>query len=318
MKQLLDLLKCKEATVYPESTQDYVKYQLDIDDFADDVKHSLRRQFLCEEQTHPPLRLSSLGKTPAFELLGKKLGLIEQGSKHTVNEGLKLIFSLGDWFETYLIFMLRRAGYSIISQQDEVKWNGVTGHIDVRVMGTDGIEHLLEIKSANDWYASDTFKRGYPLDDRGYLTQLLTYAECLEIPRERSHWVMWNKNTGEIRVMDLSNVPEDVASERLIRGKRIVDAYRNCETPADLYSTVKPPPPAIEMDKNHKPVLDDNGQLKLYVPSVVNHPDFCYKIVEGKTRWGKKRDYVIDYNYPDEFSAYKPDIFRDSRRFYNV
>lgn len=318
MKQLLDLLKCSEAKVYPTDPDAYKQLSLDIINFTDDVKQSLNRQFLNEEQTHPPLRLSSLGKTPAFELLAKKLGLIEQGSKHTVNEGLKLIFSLGDWFEAYLIFMLKRAGYTVHGQQTEVKWHGVTGHIDTLVDDVDGNTHLLEIKSANDWYSSDTFKRGYPLDDRGYLTQLLTYSECLNIPREYAHWIMWNKNTGEMRVMNLSDVPTELADERLSRGKKIVEAYQNCVTPRDLYSTVKPPPPAIEMDKNHKPVLDDDGQLKLYVPSVVSHPYFCYVIKEGKTKWGKKREYVTDYLYPDEFADFKPDIIRDARRFYNV
>jgi hypothetical protein len=283
-----------------------------INEFSDDVKHSLRRQFLNEEE-HTPLRLSSVGKTPAFELLAKKLELLPMGSKRTVPESLRLIFTLGDWYESYLLFTLKRIGYEIVETQTEVSWNGISGHIDAIVKDPDGVVRLLEIKSANDWYHSSCVKRGYPLDDRGYLTQLLTYSAATEIPRDRTHWIMWNKNTGQTNVMNLTDVPHEVAQPRLNRASKIAKAYHACETQFDLYSSVKPPPPSIEKTKDGKPVLDINGMIKLYAPAEVHHPDFCYVIEPGRTKWGKVRKYVVDYNYPDEFQEFKPrNIIQDA------
>jgi hypothetical protein len=315
MKHFKDSLKADNGSfVYPVyKSPEYYKFQELIHDFSDDVTHSLSRQFLNEE-SHTPIRLSSIGKTPAFEMLAKKLNLLPMGSKRTVPESLRLIFSLGDWFETYLLFTLERMGYEIKETQTLVECFGVTGHIDAVVIDPiDKKEHLLEIKSANEWYFSSCVRRGYPMDDRGYLTQLLTYSKSLNIPHDRTHWIMWNKNTGDIEVMDLCNVPSDLASSRLRRAEAISRAYANCSELKDLYASVKPPPPRIEKTKDGKAVLDANGLLKLYPPPEVSHASFCYVLEQGKTKWGKARTYVKDYNYPEEFQSYKPkNIIQDA------
>jgi hypothetical protein len=314
MKHFIDGLNANnDLFVYPvwgsPSYEDFTEF---INDFSDEVKHSLKRQFLNEEE-HTPLRLSSVGKTPAFELLAKKLDLLPMGSKRTVPESLRLIFTLGDWYESYLLFTLKRMGYEIVSTQNEVTWNGINGHIDAIVKDPDGETRLIEVKSANDWYHTSCVKRGYPVDDRGYLTQLLTYSKALEISRDHTHWIMWNKNTGQTNVLNLIDVPHEVAEPRLRRAASIAKAYHACEKPEDLYSTVKPPPPSIEKTKEGQPVLDEDGMIKMYSPPEVHHPDFCYVTKQGKTKWGKKRTYVVDYNYPDEFKQFKPrNIIQDA------
>lgn len=306
MKKFLDALK-KSEYAYPGTEEGRNEYEKFAVEFAADVLFSLKRQFINEEH-HKPMRLSSLGKTPAFELLGKKLELIPMGGKGTVSEGLRLIFTLGDWFEAYIIFTLRRLGYEIVDTQTSVDWNGVSGHIDILIKDEEGIKRLLEVKSSNDWYYKDVTQRGYPDDARGYLTQLLTYSDALKIPREHTHWIFWCKNTSDISVLDLSNVPDDVADERLSRATSIVKAYHACNSIKELYTMVQPPPPSIERTKDGHPVLDDKGHIKMYPNPSVSHPEFCYILEEGKTRWGKKRTYVKDYNYPPEYQYCKPNI----------
>jgi hypothetical protein len=316
MKHFIQALQdANDKFVYPvKGTDSYREFNTFIDQFKYDVEHSLRRQFLNEE-VHTPLRLSSVGKTPAFELLAKKLDLLPMGSKRTVPEPLRLIFTLGDWYESYLLFTLKRIGYEIVSTQNEVSWRGIKGHIDAIVKDPDGETHLIEVKSANDWYHTSCLKRGYPLDDRGYLTQLLTYSAALDIPHSRTHWIMWNKNTGTTSVFNLIDVPSEVATPRLIRAESIANAYHKCKTEEDLYSSVKPPPPKIEKTKDGRYVLDSEGKLKLYSPPEVSHPSFCYTLTMGRTKWGKAREYVLDYNYPDEFQQYKPrNITQDAIR----
>lgn len=303
MKRFKESIESHEYA-YPEVKKDYDDY---IVEFNEEVLHSLRRQFLNEEE-HKPMRLSALGKTPAFELLAKKLNKISMGGKNTVNERLRMIFSLGDWFESYCNFLIKRVGYEIVEQQRTVEWNGVSGHTDSIIKDEDGVEHLLEIKSANDWYFKQVSKQGHPGDERGYLTQLLTYSESTGIPRDRTHWVFFNKNTCEMMVIDLDSVDNVLAEARLNRARSIIKAYNKCESDKELYTMVQPPPPKIEKTKDGKFVLNDDGSLKLYSPPEVGHPDFCYITEWGKTRWGKKRLYVVDYNYPKEYQSYKPDI----------
>ena len=311
MERLINLSNEKEKYVYGNPVE-YDQYSVEM---GEDVLYSLRRQYVNREKDEVTIRLSSLGKSSAFELLGKKLGLVKKGGAYSVNEQLRTIFTLGDWFEAFTVFSLKRIGYQVLKREDEVNWHGIKGHTDAYIQDEFGEKHLLEIKSANDWYFTQCKRRGYPGDERGYLTQLLTYTDATEFDREHAHWVMWNKNTSELLVMPLTNVPEEYANERLNRAKQVAKAFANCNNKHDLYSSVQPVPPKIEKTRDCHPVLDEDGNYKLYVPPSVSFPEFSYVLKEGRTRYGKKRMYVEDYNYPEEFKQYKPNVLEMALAF---
>jgi len=302
MERLSSLSSCTDEFLYDK---DYEDFALDL---GSDVLNSMRRQYVNQEEDKVIIRLSSLGKTPANELLAKKLGLINKGGTFSVNEQLRTIFTVGDWYEAFTLFCLKRIGYKIIDTQRTVDWNGVSGHTDAVIEDEYGEQHLLEIKSANDWYYTQCKKRGYPGDERGYLTQLLCYADATGFDKNHTHWVFWNKNNSEMNIMPMSNVPENYAQQRFRRAELVASAFNECCDEKDLYTKVQPPPPKIEKDKSGEYVLDTSGNLKLYSPPEVSFPEFSYKLVEGKTKWGKKRMYVTDYNYPEEFNSFKPDV----------
>lgn len=273
---------------------------------------NMKKQFLPDEAPYRPLRLSSLGKIPAIEALAHKLRLIEPTPPSAFDEKSKFIFSFGDWFEAYLNFMMERHGYTL-EKQREVTWNGVKGHTDA-IYIEDGQECLLEIKTASSYYFEQVKALGYPTDERGYLTQFLAYSESTGIPRERCHWIFLDKGTNNILQLPLSAVPSDLAEQRLNRAKSVIKAFEECEHIDDLYTLVQPPPPNIEKDKYGEYQRHEDGRVKLYPHYSLSNQivKLAYVIEPGKTRWGRARDYVVDYNYPEHLQEHKPDVYRDA------
>jgi hypothetical protein len=287
-------------------------YETFADEMGQAVAHSIKRQYVFEETHNPVLRLSSLGKTPAFELCAKKVGLLKQSGKHTVSEQHRLLFSIGDYVECWLRFTLKRLGYTILEEQTDVSWNGVGGHIDFLVSSPDGSIHLLECKSANDYYFTQV-KKGIG-DERGYLTQLLTYDECMreKYPDLQSHWVFVNKNTSELQVIDLESIPKAKRTATLKRAKSVVKAFEKCQTADDIYKYTQPPPPSIEQTRTGVLKYWEDGTPKMYVPCSIANPDLCYITESRKTDYGKARLYVLDYNYPEHLQKHKPNIIEQA------
>jgi hypothetical protein len=303
---LVRAMKTSTEFVYPK---DKTLFEQHLQLVGAAETHSLGRQYVHEELVNPVLRLSALGKTPAFELVGKKLGLIKQAGKHTLTEQHRLLFCIGDFIENWLYFTFLRIGYEVVEQQTDIYWQGVHGHIDFIIKDEKGQHHLIECKSANDYYFTQVKKFGIG-DERGYLTQLLTYDACMrdKYPDLVSSWVFVNKNTSELCVIPLLSIDEGTRTEALRRANSVVRAYNKATEPDDCYKLVQPPPPSIEKTKTGVIKYWADGKPKLYCPSVVSHPDFCYVLNKVKNDYGKIRDYVVDYNYPEHLQDFKPNV----------
>jgi hypothetical protein len=211
--------------------------------------------------------------------------------------------------------MFTRIGYEIINKQTDVLWHDVPGHTDTEIRTDTGQRYLIEAKTSSDYYWKDCNRRGYPDDSRGYLTQLVLYADALAYDADNVVWVMLNKSTQELAVLPLSNVPEEVREEKKERAKELIELYRQTEDLEDVFRLSQPPPPSIEKDKEGNYQRHENGMLKLYPSYTVNYPKELYIMEEGRTKWGAKRNYVIDYNYPLEYQRYKPNIIEDAKSY---
>lgn len=309
-KEFNACFKCKdhEKFIQPENTEEWEKWATES---ASIFKHSLSRQYISTERYNPILRLSSLGKSSIIELLAKKFGLIQQGSDGTVSEQCRLRFCIGDVFEPIFGFMLQRYGFSILSMQEEVEWNGVKGHTDMLVTTPNGETCVLELKTANDRYFKQVKKNIG--DERGYLTQLCCYSECLKLP---AYWVFLNKDTQEIYVKPLLSVPEEQRMQALKRAKHITEIYEKCESYEDFPLYCKIPPPSIEKYKDGTYKYHEDGRLKMYIRAYsISNPELFYIMEEGKTDYGSKRNYVIDYIYPEKYLDRKPNIEDEAMRY---
>lgn len=309
-KEFYACFKCKDNNKFiqpelPNSWDEWAK------EASQDFFNSLQRQYISCERYNPVLRLSNLGKSSIIELLAKKFGLIKQGSDGTVSEECRLRFVIGDLFEPIVTFMLKRYGFTINSNQEEVDWNGVKGHTDMVVTTPKGERCVLELKTANDRYFKQ-IKKSIG-DERGYLTQLCTYSECLKLP---AYWLFMNKNSQELFVKPLESVPEEQRVKALRRAKRVVEVVNSCEEFDEFPNFCKVPPPCIEKYRDGSYKYHDDGTLKMYIRAYsMTSPDLFYVMKEGKTDYGARRNYVYDYIYPTRYANLKPDIQSEAMKY---
>ena len=292
------------CTPPPTDRTEWLQYAKEA---GEGVTSNLLRQYVSTERDNPVLRLSSLGKSSIVELLAKKFGMIPQGSDETVNEQQRSLFLVGDIFEHTVMFNLKRWGFTINSTQEDINWHGIGGHSDAVVTTPNGEKCLLEFKTANEYYFKQV--RKFLGDERGYLTQLLTYSDALQLP---AYWLFCNKNSSEIYIKPLASIPEQYRIKAFKRALGVVKAFNNCDEYADFPLYCNVPPPKIEKYKDGTHKFWEDGSLKLYVPdhSFGGRPELFYKVDRKKNDYHVYRNYVTDFVGYDKYPSAKPDINR--------
>jgi hypothetical protein len=277
--------------------------------------HAFHRQYVNDREENPILRVSSLGKSHAVELIAKKFGLIQPGGDRTVSPECRLRFVTGDLFEAQMYMLLSSFGFTIEETQTEINWHGVKGHSDFIVRTPEGERCLLELKTANDYYFKAVQKSIG--DERGYLTQACCYSEALGLPL---YWVFLNKDTSKIFVKPLVSVPAEQRAKALRRARLVVDAFEQCESFEDFPLFVNVPPPKIEKYRDHSYRVDDDGNPLLYIPDYfISKPELFYDYEVRNTCYGKPRMYVTGLRGYDKHPERKPlDLFQYALQFDQV
>lgn len=135
------------------------------------------------------LRASNVGK-PCDRQLWYDVNAPEKGEKLPPEAKIKFLY--GDILEEMLLFLARQAGHTVEREQEEIKINGVVGHIDAVI---DGV--LVDCKSASS-RSFDKFESGLDPsnDDFGYLTQLDLYLSALDI--QNGAFLVIDKQLGKL------------------------------------------------------------------------------------------------------------------------
>lgn len=280
------LAELEETLNYPSETDTIMSWQNIAMKSALITHDSITRQYITDGTNGNFLRLSSIGKTPALDLAAIQFGHVER-IPFTCTAQQKLLFWTGDMFESWVYFQLCRMGYSV-SQQLEVNYYGVVGHIDF-LCERDGESFVLETKTANEFYFKQVKEYGVG-DERGYLTQLGAYSEALGVP---GYWLFMNKNTSELLVIPCD---KEQYEPRLKRVRFIVDGLKVLTDFDEAYTLFRPVPPSVEITRDRKPVLDNDKRPLLYVPSTVPNPSIHYVTESRKTKYGAARKYVLAYH----------------------
>lgn len=295
-----------ESKVMPNEAIQYA-----TDKAGDMAKAMFKRQYASLERDNPVLRLSGLGKYSIVEVLAKKFGLIQQGGDSTVDNECRLRFVTGDLFECQMYVILNSLGFEVLETQKSISFQGVSGHTDFIVRNPSGEKYLLELKTANEYYFKQIKK--WIGDERGYLTQLVTYSHCVGLP---AAWIFVNKNTSELFVKELADVPQEQRDARFKRAQAVVKAFNECPTFEDFPLFCQVPPPKIEKLKDGTLKYWEDGSLKMYVGDYdfVN-PDLFYVVDRKHNDYKKMRNYVTDFRYPEKYVHLKPDITESALHF---
>ncbi len=124
-----------------------------------------------EERASPTLRLSNLG-TPCRRKLWYSINTPGVGEPLSAEAELKFLY--GDLLEETILWLAKESGHEVVGEQDEVRLEGITGHIDAIIDGT-----LVDVKSASS-YSFNRFASHLSSDEDsfGYLVQLDAYLHA--------------------------------------------------------------------------------------------------------------------------------------------
>ena len=274
-----------------------------VEAVAKDLKTPLHEQFTTGRKPSPALRASQMGK-PALEIAAKYHEVYQ--SDEDFSDQTKLIFWFGHAFESWLQLYLEKQGYELLRTQASYDYKGITGHSDFLVKTPEGQKMVIDAKCVND----RTFKqyRENGLDDgRGYLTQLAIYSFC-EVYKPAAV-VMCNKSNGAVSYAWAEPQDKERALRRCdailkvlrdsdqIQGSAF-DRFNYC------FQFFRPPEPRVEIHKK-----EPTGRFLL--PDTMRFSALSDVVYDTYTDYNARNElktYVSDYNYPAEYTEYKPNI----------
>jgi len=180
-----------------------------IEQFGEDCKKAIRKQFKERRDKSFRVRMSGIGK-PLCQLQMEKSG----AKKEEMPYNSKLRFLFGDMIEAITVLLLKASGTTIDSEQKQVSRaskyfeTGLTGTYDVEIDGK-----IYDIKSASDWAFKNKFSMGFESvvdkDVFGYKSQGYLYADAEN--KKFGGWIVINKSTGEMCIV---SPPKNDANHR--------------------------------------------------------------------------------------------------------
>jgi len=172
------------------------------------------------------LRMSNVGR------LSCQLQMEQSGApkeRMPYNHWMRMV--IGDCVEILTRMVLEKSKVEVSSDGDDVvlrvdKTN-IKGSSDIDLK-VDGVEKVFDIKSCSDWAYKNKWPAGFQgmfKDDAfGYVGQLYGYADAQD--KEAGGWVVINKSSGEVSVVDVDATKDQ---EKYIRSNRrnVVDMIVN-------------------------------------------------------------------------------------------
>lgn len=161
---------------------------------------------------------SYLGASGLGEPCDKKLWYSYKKPKSVDDPRILRIFDLGNLIEDYMVKLLRDAGYTIHTHDEDGKQFGfidmpIAGNSDGVLMLPDG-PHLAEFKSYNTTRFSTLKKGGVHVSDPKYYTQVQIYMG--EMKLDKCLFLALNKNDCEIytEVIDYDPIEHNWSKNR--------------------------------------------------------------------------------------------------------
>ena len=227
-----------------------------LEEFQNEILHGVTRQVFEKRVSRPTLRLSSLGKCikqQAFNVLDYP--------KKPLNARAKMTFLFGDVVEAIVVALAKSSGVNLHSEQKEVDFYGVKGHID----GIIDDDTLFECKSMSP-FGYDRFIRNGIDNQGGYISQCQAYMHGLGL--KQACLVVVNKATGHIAEQIIK--PNQSYIDNLISNIDTISSLREGNITLDQLPRID----TIEETYYKK----KTGNLKLdWRCSYCDYIDYCWK-----------------------------------------
>jgi len=219
----LQLRMKMEALSNPENLDTPLSDTL-VERAAEEFKAALRKQFNPEERRFK-LRASNAGR-PICQLWHESRGYPAENMEY--NHIIRML--MGDASEVLANVLIAEAGINVTGAKRRVSFQVnetiINGENDIEIDGK-----VFDVKSCSAWAFDNKWNNGwegvYFGDTFGYVTQLYIYAEGK--PERMGGWIVINKSTGEVRVVDANPSREQLKdielklyrAEEMVRDKTV-------------------------------------------------------------------------------------------------
>lgn len=167
-----------------------------------------------------------LGASSIGEECHRKLWYSFHKPKPILDPRINRIFRLGNLIEDEIIALLREAGFTVYTEDENGEQFGfidgpVAGHIDGVILGLPESTkpHLLELKSAKDKSWKEFVKKGYAKDPK-YMAQVQIYMRKMNL--ENALVIVYNKDTSEL-YLERIKLKKRHADALISKGKAIAE-----------------------------------------------------------------------------------------------
>lgn len=190
--------------------------------FAENLAAKLANR-LSAERSQPTLRMSNLG-TKCDRKLWYSINAQELAEPLPASTRFKFLF--GDVIEELVFFLARAAGHKVEREQEEVKLDGVVGHIDGFID-----DELVDAKSASTYGFKKFKEHGLVSDDPfGYIDQLGGYGAATG--QTRGHFLAVDKTLGSI-CLDTHQLAQKDYNQLIAEKRKLLSS---ATTPKKAYS----------------------------------------------------------------------------------
>lgn len=187
-----------------------------IDKAVDQLREALEKQTTPREPDFR-LRMSNIGRLPC-QLQQEKMGSPKERMPY--NHWMRMV--IGDFVEVLVRMVLELSEAEVASDGDEVeldvKKTKIQGTSDID-LNIHGDQRVYDIKSASQYMFRNKWAGGfqslYREDEFGYIGQLYGYADAQG--KKPGGWIVVDKSSGEIKVVDVDATPDQ---EKMIRLNR--------------------------------------------------------------------------------------------------
>jgi hypothetical protein len=185
------------------------------------IQQRIDSAIMAIAETKP--RRNYLGASSIGEECDRKLWYSYHVGSKIMDPRVHRIMDFGHFSESYIVAMLKAAGYEMFIEDENGKQFGfddeeVAGNSD-GVIIIDGVPHLFEAKSANDKRFNEMVKVGVEKSDPTYFVQMQVYMKYLELTQ--ALFFVINKNNGAIH-MEIIKYEKIKADYAVNRGKEII------------------------------------------------------------------------------------------------
>ena len=234
MKNTYNLVSDIYNLVSTKDVAEEVDIESCIEQFGENVKDLMRKEFTEVRDDSRKLRMSNIGREERF--LWNVYNDVDKGEDLTPNTYVKFLY--GHLIEELLLFLTRAAGHQVTDEQKKCEVNGIKGSMDCRI---DGV--VTDVKSTST-YGFKKFKEGtLAYDDPfGYIGQIKGYAHSegetkfgwLAMDKQNGHltYLLYDSEDTQAPVYDL--ISYDIG-ERINQIKKMVEQE---EPPEVCYETI--------------------------------------------------------------------------------